>query len=198
LPTAPSLPDAIRFAWRPYRHGTSAESLARAWLALELGCDPEMLPLIRDALGRPRLVATHRHFDVNWSHSGDGLLVALGENAQVGVDLERVRPRPKALALAWRFFAPAEGRWLAALPQEQRENAFVRLWCAKEAVLKAHGRGLAFGLDKLEFADAGDGLRLLRCDPLLGVAGEWSLREFEPAAGYRGAIAWRHKPAGAA
>src|SRR3546814_6516543 len=63
-----------------------------------------------------------------------------------GADLELLRPRPRALALAERFFVRSETGALLALPAEAREAAFVRLWCAKEAVLKAHGRGLAFGL----------------------------------------------------
>src|SRR3546814_11324671 len=62
-----------------------------------------------------------------------------------GADLELLRPRPRALALAERFFVRSETGALLALPAEAREAAFVRLWCAKEAVLKAHGRGLAFG-----------------------------------------------------
>src|SRR3546814_3037285 len=79
--------------------------------------------------------------------------------------LELLRPRPRALALAERFFVRSETGALLALPAEAREAAFVRLWCAKEAVLKAHGRGLAFGLDRLEFALCGDDWALVACDP---------------------------------
>src|SRR3546814_13489669 len=67
--------------------------------------------------------------------------------------------------LAERFFVRSETGALLALPAEAREAAFVRLWCAKEAVLKAHGRGLAFGLDRLEFALCGDDWALVACDP---------------------------------
>ncbi|WP_147208902.1 4'-phosphopantetheinyl transferase family protein, partial [Pseudoxanthomonas taiwanensis] len=108
-------------------------------------------------------------------------------------DLERFRPRPRALELARRFFAPAEAEWLQALPAELREPEFVRLWCAKEAVLKAHGRGLAFGLHRLEFraGDPGAPLRLHACDPGLGAAGDWQLHEWIPQDGYHAALAWR-------
>jgi 4'-phosphopantetheinyl transferase len=169
----------------------AAELPVRAWLALELDCEPIAVALLRDALGRPQLGGVQRRFDVNWSHSGERLLVALGEGVQVGADLERIRPRPRALALAQRFFAPAESARLAALPQEQCELAFIRLWCAKEAVLKAYGRGLAFGLDQLVFAEADGALQLVECGSLLGQPRDWSLQEFEPEPGYRAAIAWR-------
>lgn len=191
MPSAPILPATIRYAFRPYRQGMAAELLVRAWLALELDCDPIGVALLRDALGRPQLGGVQRRFDVNWSHSGEGLLVALGDGVQVGADLERIRPRPRALALARRFFAAAESSHLAELPQEQCELAFIRLWCAKEAVLKAHGRGLAFGLDQLVFAEVDGALQLVECGSLLGQPRDWSLQEFEPAPGYRAAIAWR-------
>ena len=197
-PAIPALPAALRVGWIAGADPGPAELHARAWLAGELGCEPVAVPLIRDALGRPRLGAQHRRFDLNWSHSGKGLLIALGEDLQVGVDLEHIRPRTRALALARRYFVPAEADWLEALPADRREIAFLRLWCAKEAVLKAHGRGLAFGLDRLLFAEHDGALELAGCDRLLGEPEQWSLREFEPAAGYRAAIAWRARPAKAA
>ena len=193
-PSAPSLPAGVRYAWLPDRGDAVAEDVARRWLANELGCEPVAVALIRDALGRPRLGARQRQFDVNWSHSGSGLLIGLGEDLQIGVDVERVRPRPRALALALRFFASEESRWLAGLPAAEQEIAFLRLWCAKEAVLKAHGRGLAFGLNRLAFAERDGALRLVHCERLLGRPDDWSVREFAPAAEYRAAIAWRARP----
>jgi 4'-phosphopantetheinyl transferase len=188
-PVAPDLPDAVRYGWFAQHEGPS-EDRARIWLAAQFGCEPLAVPLIRDALGRPRLSAGYRRYDVNWSHSGHGLLVGLGDGVRIGVDVERVRPRPRALALAERFFAADEARWLAGLPQADCESTFLRLWCAKEAVLKAHGRGLAFGLDKLAFAEVDGALALVACDRLLGRPDDWHLREFWPANDYRAAIAW--------
>ena len=94
-----------------------------------------------------------------------------------------------------RFFHPEEIAWLDALDDSGCEQWFFRVWCAKEALLKAHGRGLAFGLHRLEFSgmdDAADApLRLVACDPALGEPGRWQLHEWEPQPGYRAALAWR-------
>lgn len=188
-PFAPLLPDALRCTWREHHRGAPAEPLVRDWLATELGCAGSDIVLTRDAHGRPRLAGRHAAFDVSWSHSGDGLLVALGAGVEVGVDLERLRPRPRALELAQRFFHAAEARWLAGLPDGVRDIAFIRLWCAKEAVLKAHGRGIAFGLDKFELAEDLGALAMSSGPVALG--GPWSLREWEPQPGYRAALAWR-------
>jgi 4'-phosphopantetheinyl transferase len=181
----------VRCAWRAHRHGTRAEPQVRHWLAALLDADPDALPLGRDHRGRPVLGAPLLGIDVSWSHSGEGLLMAHGEGVRLGVDLERLRPRPRALELARRFFAPAEAAHLASVGGDARGQAFLSLWCAKEAVLKAHGHGLSFGLDRICFAPDGDGWRLVACDPRLGSPGEWTVQAFAPAPGYLAALAWR-------
>lgn len=181
----------VRWAWRPHAPREPAEPLARQWLAGELDADLGTLPLARDTRGRPRLGAPFAEWDCNWSHSGDGLLIALGRDVRIGIDLERVRPRGRALDLAQRFFTAPELAWLHAAPSAAvRDHGFLRLWCAKEAVLKAHGHGISFGLHRLRFAESPDGLRLVECDAELGRAQDWSLRELRPAPEYLGALAW--------
>ncbi|HEU0306301.1 MAG TPA: 4'-phosphopantetheinyl transferase superfamily protein [Lysobacter sp.] len=182
----------LRWSWRAHAHGTATDPVAKAWLAAALGVAPDALNLGREPRGRPRLGPPQAGFDCSWSHSGDGLLIALGEGVELGVDCERVRPRPRALDLAQRYFTDAEHDWLASSAAgEARDRAFLRLWCAKEAVLKAHGHGLSFGLGKLRFVETGTALVLAECDPGLGAARDWSLHEFEPAPGYVAALAWR-------
>ena len=184
----------VRCAWFPYRRGTPAEPQARRWLAQELATPEAALGLHRDPHGRPQLASSAGGHDANWSHSGEQLLVALAQGARVGADIEWLRPRPNAMTLARRFFTAGEADALAALPHDQAERWFVRLWCAKEAVLKAHGRGIAFGLERLEFSRDGEGWRLSACDPALGAPGEWRLHAFTPAPDYLATLAWRLQP----
>ena len=181
----------VRCAWMPYRRGEPAEPLARPWLARELGVAGHALRLWRDGHGRPHLDPAHAGFDANWSHSGELLLVALARGARVGADIEFLRPRPSAMTLARRFFTSFEAEQLAALPHDAAETRFVRLWCAKEAVLKAHGRGIAFGLERLEFTARGEDWTLTACDPALGAPADWTLHVFAPAPGYLATLAWR-------
>lgn len=190
----PILPPTLRWTWRDHVPGTAAEPTARAWLGPLLRLPPEQVPLQRDAHGRPRLQPPFGDCDAGWSHSGEGLVVAFGRGLVLGIDLEWTRPRPNALALARRFFAAPEADWLQGLADPVREAAFMRLWCAKEALLKAHGRGLAFGLDRLAFAERGGALVLVDCDPTLGAPADWRLHEWSPRPGYRAALAWRDAP----
>lgn len=185
-------PTSPRWTLLPHAHGDAATPLAQAWLAREFGGDAGDYVFERDAHGRPRLRRVA--LDCNWSHSGAHLLVVAGNGLRVGADLESIRPRANALALARRFFAQEEIAWLSERDNIQSaalEKNFLRLWCAKEAVLKAHGRGLAFGLHRLAFAEQHGALFLQRCDDELGDARDWSVREFVPAPGTLAAIAWR-------
>lgn len=192
MPPKAEQPDASpEWIWQPLPRGMPAEPLARAWLGARLDSPADALPILRDPRGRPQLDGPFQGYDCNWSHSGEGLLVTLGQGLQVGADLEWLRPRRRVLELAERWFTAQEARWLAQMEPVQRERTFLRLWCAKEAVLKAHGHGLSFGLDRIGFSERAGALCLLSCDPALGLAQEWSLREIEPAPGYIGALAWR-------
>ena len=180
----------VRLGVLPHAGGRG-EPAARAWLADRLGVAAPDIPLERDGHGRPCLGVSGR--DCNWSHSGDRLVVALADGARVGVDVEVARPRPKALEIARRYFHDDEAAALAELQPAARDHAFLRLWCAKEAVLKAHGRGLAHGLDRFAiggFEEAGAPLRLLAVDAGLAPAAAWTLVEV-PLAGAVAVLAWR-------
>lgn len=215
-PVDPLRFDAVACRLWPYRRGEPAEARVRAWLSEALGRPEAGIEVVRDIHGRPHLAPIDGELggiggeiDVNWSHSGGWLLAAYAIDARVGVDIEWRRPRPNALALARRFFAPEETAALARFADDPAalERRFVRLWCAKEAVLKAHGRGLSFGLEKLRFElddvldEPEDGAtniaavdtapRLVACDPALGAPEAWRLRTWAPAPEYLATLAWR-------
>ena len=176
----------------PHVPGTRGEPQAREVLAQALGTPPQALPLTRDERQRPWLIDRFAHFGTGWSHSGGHLLVGLGERVRLGVDLEQQRPRPRLREVIARFFHPDEIAWLLGLDEEACQHWFFRVWCAKEALLKAHGHGISFGLHKLSFAPtaAGD-LALAWCDPGLGAASSWQLYEWQASPTFRAALAFQ-------
>ena len=183
-------PDApVRLWLLPHPHRARGEPHVRPVLCEALGCREDELPLSRGSEGRPMLGPPYQDFDAGWSHSGDALLLALGQSLQLGVDIEQVRPRPRARELAQRFFHGDEVRWLAAQPDEAMAFSFVRLWCAKEAVLKAHGHGIGFGLARVTFDCAGETPRMTDCDAELGNVADWRLHAFAPEPGYLAVLA---------
>lgn len=176
---------------RPHRHGERGEPQARQLLGQALALEPAQVPLLRDARGRPTLQPALPGWDTGWSHSGDHLLVGLGQGVRLGVDLERIRPRPRLLEIAQRFFHADELALLGRQAPDAQQALFFRLWCAKEALLKAHGHGVSFGLHRLAYALAPDGaLRLHWCDPALGEAARWQLHEWQAAPDCRAALAF--------
>jgi acyl transferase domain-containing protein/phosphopantetheinyl transferase (holo-ACP synthase) len=70
-------------------------------------------------------------------------LVPKTEAAAVGIDIEHLRSLPPAFAEA--ALRDDERRLLGQVPAELREEWLLRFWCAKEAVGKAVGSGLAPG-----------------------------------------------------
>lgn len=195
---APRLDDHSIHLWRiPYASSQRRGPLV-ALLAGYLGVAQSIVTLEDDARGKPYLAHSagarddRAPLEFNWSHSGDYALAALSRRGEVGVDIERLGKNLRAIEIARRFFDGGEADALAVLDQDARDHAFIGLWCAKEAVLKAVGEGLSFGLARLAFAHVGGpDWELARTDPALGEARDWQVSGFDPAPDYRGSVAWR-------
>ncbi|WP_430391988.1 4'-phosphopantetheinyl transferase family protein [Dyella sp. 20L07] len=162
-------------------------------LAAYLGIPVSDVQLEEAEHGRPSLASAHRDaFAFNWTHSHDQALIAIARGVVPGIDLERLRPHPRALLIAERYFSPDETAALAALPEDQRDRAFLELWTAKEAVLKAIGRGIAFGLHRLSIGGSA-------ALPVLGrleghQADQWQLHRLALDEAHVGALAWHGEP----
>ncbi len=117
----------------------SRRATLRLILARYVDADPADLRIVTAPGGKPVLVPGPA-FSV--AHSGDLFVVAVGGAGSVGVDVERLRPVPRAAAIAERWFGLCEARSLEAVPEADRDSAFMRLWTAKESLAKRHGAGL--------------------------------------------------------
>ncbi len=109
--------------------------------------------------GKPALVSGGPAF--NLSHAGGQGLLGITAAADIGVDIEPLRRRENALALARRVFGDATARTLERLPRERLDRAFLRRWTRLEACAKARGEGI--------FRDAGSGVPVISFQP----AGGW-------------------------
>jgi len=183
-------PDDIH-VWRSVRHGGDGRATVRRLLAVYLQTQPEAIRFVQGAHGRPALAAPHAGFDINWSHSGECLVLAIARRLPVlGVDFERHRSRARALQLARRFYHPDEAEQLARLPASSVSDGFLRLWTAKEAVLKALGEGLRFGLDRVRFRLHASSVDIDTFDSRAGPVSEWHLSRVDDETGFS-CLAWR-------
>jgi 4'-phosphopantetheinyl transferase len=179
--------------WRLAYRREHRRAPLRAVLGGYLGLPAAEVALVAGAHGRPELAPVHdRSLRFNWSHSGGCALVAVARGISPGIDLEQLRPRARALELARRFFTADEAAALAALPEAARSTAFLQQWTAKEAVLKSLGRGIAFGLHRLNVAGAGAPLALTWLDG--DDAAAWQLQPLDVDAQHVAALAWRGTP----
>jgi 4'-phosphopantetheinyl transferase len=122
--------------------------------------------------GKPRLDDESAGVRFNLSHSGDLGLIAIAQGAvEVGVDLEEIRPRTDLRGVARRVFTQAEREAVEA----GGEIAFYRHWVAKEAFVKATGRGIE-SLRSFEVVlDGPGGARLNHVAGDPGEAARWTL-----------------------
>jgi 4'-phosphopantetheinyl transferase len=125
----------------------------RRRVAAATGVAPAQVRFRANPWGKPEVDGVH----VNASHAQGLALVALTHAGQVGVDVERVERTTRAdeLDLARRFFTPAEAAALEATGEVDRPRAFLRLWTRKEAALKAWGRGVSGGLERVDVRAVG-------------------------------------------
>ena len=121
---------------------TAARAALRGILAGYLGeSDPQ---LVAAPSGKPGLATAPERLSFNLSHSGGLALIAVAPgDVEVGVDVERIRPRRDLARLAARWLPAADATAVVAAPPEEREAAFYAAWTRHEARVKCTGAGLA-------------------------------------------------------
>jgi len=144
------------------RRPQDAAALAGAgWLLRQAlqqwGVEPHRQILTQNPWGKPQLAETALP-QFSLSHGG-GWAVCAVSDTPVGVDVEAPRC---TMAVAKRWFHENEIRAAEALPQAQQADALLRIWTAKEAFLKALGRGLTLPLDSFVVRLDDDGALLLQ------------------------------------
>ncbi|HTK76676.1 MAG TPA: thioesterase domain-containing protein [Gemmataceae bacterium] len=164
----------------------------RQVLAGYVGVRPADVRLCYGSQGKPALAGESDRGRVNFnvSHSGELLFLAIAKEREIGVDVERIRPRSDWRELAGRYFAPAEVAALDRVPDAARDRAFFQCWTRKEAYIKAHGLGMSLPLDRFAVSlGPGEPARLVNADHDPTQLGRWTLRDVSPGNDYAAALA---------
>lgn len=164
---------------RRLRH-TVTRGAMRWLLGRYLNLTPHELRFTRSESGKPRLADTEpdRGLVFNLSDSGAQVLLAIARDRALGVDVECHRPVVALERLAARCLAPSEWAHWEAQPESARLETFFRYWTAKEAFVKAVGRGLSLGLQRCA-VDLGGNARMSAVPAECGLPGEWSLQPLD-------------------
>ena len=118
------------------RRFVGTRAALRTLLGRYLDKDPGTLRFAASATGKPRLDPPSL-LQFNVSHSGEVAMIAVTRERDVGVDVEQIKPRTHLDGVARRVFTAREREAIDGDP------AFYRHWVAKEAFVKATGRGIA-------------------------------------------------------
>jgi phosphopantetheinyl transferase len=127
---------------------------AQAIVASQLGLPPQAVLIGHDPRGRPileRPAGTGMHLSLA---TRSGLVAVALARGPVGVDVERI-DSGSAPPLA--VLHPRERAAMLALPEPSRPLAFARIWCAKEAYVKALGLGFMRAPERFAVALKGTG-----------------------------------------
>lgn len=138
-------------------------------------------PFLRDATG----------IRFNLSHSGQRAVFAFVQEAEIGVDIEKIKNNFDVLDIARHFFSSDELQALEVLPVAQRPVGFYRCWTRKESFIKAKGSGLSFPLTSFSVSLDVEHAQLLRTDWDASERQEWQLATFRPSEEYQAALSVR-------
>ncbi|HEX3068885.1 MAG TPA: 4'-phosphopantetheinyl transferase superfamily protein [Thermoanaerobaculia bacterium] len=163
------------------RRSIVARAATRRILSRMTGAAPDELPIVEGEHGKPEIAG--KEIEFNASHSGDLVALAFARTTPVGIDVERRRTMHDPLGIARRFFSEAELAFVENA--EDVAAAFFTVWTAKEAIVKASGKGIGAG-DLRGFTVPFGAARM---QP---VTGAWSVATLQaPMSGYHAALAAR-------
>jgi 4'-phosphopantetheinyl transferase len=172
--------DADRERW------VAARGRLRQLLGDFIGADPTSFVFGAGANGRP-FIASSAAPSFNLSHTDRFVALAISPKAEVGLDIEAVRPIAGD-EIAWAL-SPAEREQLAQVPDAARLESFFRFWTLKESFMKGTGLGASLPLHDFDFAL--EGARLLRVAGIPDATVQWRFTEAVPTPGMRLAVAAR-------
>ncbi|PCI22740.1 MAG: 4-phosphopantetheinyl transferase [Piscirickettsiaceae bacterium] len=135
--------------------------------------------------GKPQLVNGAVSFNVSHSHSLG--VVAIGDNNNIGVDIEQWRTVENREGIVRRHFSAIEKKAWNNLDDCDKEAFFFSIWTCKEAFIKATGRGLGMGLSNSSFNIASSP-KLLDCPLEYGQPSGWTCVALDLAKGVSGTM----------
>jgi 4'-phosphopantetheinyl transferase len=158
----------------------------RNLLAKTLNQSPEKIRIRKAEHGKPYL-ADYPELAFNLSHTADSLMIAVGWNCRLGVDIEIGKQRINLSGLVDKCFAEEEADYWTQLPETQKNLEFYRIWTRKEAFVKATGHGISLGLNQCVI-NPENPAEFLRVPDNCGQASVWHVQDIDLAEGVFSAL----------
>lgn len=148
------LPEERKNKIRSMKHEQGKQlSAAAGYLLLyglwQNGYDYESVSIQVGEHGKPFVASDERLF-FNLSHSGSKAVCVIADR-ECGIDIEQIQNRKISDTLLKKVCTAQEYIELVALNEVEQRKAFIRLWTAKESVMKYTGLGIGMSPENIEF-----------------------------------------------
>jgi 4'-phosphopantetheinyl transferase len=160
-----------------HRRYVEVHGRLRLLLADYLNENPAAIRIGKSEHGKPYLI-DNPQLAFNLSHSGSYLIMALGWDCQLGIDVECCKNRTTLAELVHKCLADEEAAYWHALPDAMKTREFYRFWTRKEAFVKATGRGLGLGVNQCVINPVHP-VEFLRVPEECGPASAWCVRDLD-------------------
>ena len=80
----------------------------------------------------------------NLSHSYNYVVYVFTRNMPIGIDVEKVKELADMEGVVDLCFSESEKKWFSKVSSDKKEEIFYKIWTAKEAYIKAIGKGFSF------------------------------------------------------
>jgi 4'-phosphopantetheinyl transferase len=165
-----------------------SRGILRLLLGSYLGVKPEELAIGTGQFGKPFLFnPTDSAVCFNLAHSGNLALFAIGKGKSIGIDVEKTEKNRDFTGISSLVFSSAEQLSLSRSIDPLRD--FYALWTAKEAILKASGRGFSYPSNQFSVVLSKGILALSKIPAELSNGYSCQISSFSPIPGYSAAIA---------
>lgn len=166
------------------------QAVLRMLLSAYLDTKPADIKLGVHKKGKPYLINDASLF-FNIANSHDICVYAFSRDAEVGVDIEKIRDLPDIDLLIEKNLTPREKKYFQKDP-DNKLSRFFQFWTFKESYLKAIGEGMRLTPENLEFSLEGGTIKLQSADYGFDAA-DWQFKGFTREGNYTGALAYTGK-----
>jgi 4'-phosphopantetheinyl transferase len=182
---------ASYFKFVPKQHAyIISQAVLRVLISTYLDIAPAEVILVASKKGKPFLVNEPSLF-FNISNSHEICVYAFSRDAEVGIDIEKIRELPDIDQLIDKNLTSREKAYFLKDP-DHKLSLFFQFWTFKESYLKAIGEGMRLTPENLEFS-MDDGHIRLRSVTYGFEATDWHFKRFSRKGIYTGTLSYQRK-----
>lgn len=182
---------ASHFKYERKQHGyIITQAVLRVLISAYLDIKPADVILIASKKGKPFLINEPSLF-FNNSNSHEICVYAFSRDAEVGIDIEKIRELPDIDQLIEKNLTSREKAYFLK-NSDHKLSLFFQFWTFKESYLKAIGEGMRLTPENLEFS-LNDGNISLRSVTYGFESTDWQFKGFTREGNYTGTLTYQKR-----